>query len=151
MLRKAIGIIWSKTPYFLRLRMIRATQEKFTVSVAAIITNERKEILILDHVLRPFSSWGIPGGFIEAGEQPELAIRRELFEETGLELNRIKMIRVRTIKRHVEILFRGEARGKGEIKSREITDLGWFEIDKMPQQMSRAQKTLIEEVLSAEI
>lgn len=151
MLRKAIGIIWSKTPYFLRLRMIRATQEKFTVSVAAIITNERKEILILDHVLRPFSSWGIPGGFIEAGEQPEIAIRRELFEETGLELNRIKMIRVRTIKRHVEILFRGEARGKGEIKSREITDLGWFEIDKMPQQMSRAQKTLIEEVLSAEI
>ncbi|MCU1289159.1 MAG: hydrolase [Acidobacteria bacterium] len=151
MLRKAIGMIWSKTPYFLRLRMIRATQEKFTVSVAAIITNERKEILILDHVLRPFSSWGIPGGFIEAGEQPEIAIRRELFEETGLELNRIKMIRVRTIKRHVEILFRGEARGKGEIKSREISDLGWFEIDKMPQQMSRAQKTLIEEVLSAEI
>lgn len=151
MLRKAIGIIWSKTPYSIRLRMIRATQEKFTVSVAAIITNERKEILILDHVLRPFSSWGIPGGFIEAGEQPEIAIRRELFEETGLELNRIKMIRVRTIKRHVEILFRGEARGKGEIKSREISDLGWFEIDKMPQQMSRAQKTLIEEVLSAEI
>lgn len=138
-------------PYFLRLRVIRATQEKFTVSVAAIITNERNEILLLDHVLRPFSGWGIPGGFIEAGEQPDAAVRREIREETGLEFITLEMIRVRTIKRHVEIIFRATTTGKGEVKSREINALGWFEIGKMPGRMSGVQKSLIEKVLSDEI
>ena len=151
MLRKTVGLIWEKMPYYLRLRVIRATQQKFTVSVAAIITNERNEILLLDHVLRPFSNWGIPGGFINAGEQPENAIRREMREETGLELTFLEMIRLRTINRHIEILFRAEATGKGEVKSREIRNLGWFEIGEMPEGMSRVQKVLIEEVLKAEI
>lgn len=138
-------------PYFLRLRIIRVTQEKFTVSVAAIITNDRNEILLLNHVLRPFSGWGIPGGFIEAGEQPDAAVRREIREETGLELTNLEMMRVRTIKRHVEILFRAAATGKGEVKSREINALGWFEIDEMPERMSCVQKSLIKEVLNKEI
>ena len=151
MLRKIIGRIWGRLPYFARLRLIRATQGKFTVSVAAIITNERDEILLLNHILRPVFGWGIPGGFVEAGEQPETAIRREICEETGLELTVLEMITVRTINRHIEILFRAEASGRGEIKSREITDLGWFEIGKMPEQMSRVQKSLIEKVLRTEI
>ena len=151
MLKKSVGLIWGKTPYFLRMRIIRATQPKFTVSVAAIITNEKREVLLLDHVLRPFSSWGIPGGFIEAGEQPENAVRRELFEETGLELTESKMIRMHTSNRHIEILFRARSEGVATVKSREIKDVGWFAVGTMPEQMSAAQKRLIEEVLNGEI
>ena len=151
MLKKSVGLIWEKTPYFLRVRIIRATQPKFTVSVAAIIINEKSEVLLLDHVLRPYSSWGIPGGFIKDGEQPEAAVRREIREETGLELAAAEMIRIRTINRHVEILFRAQANGEATIKSREIKDLGWFATGEMPEQMSRTQKQLIEQVLRGEI
>jgi ADP-ribose pyrophosphatase YjhB (NUDIX family) len=151
MLKKSVGFVWGKTPYFLRVRIIRATQPKFTVSVAAIIVNEKSEILLLDHVLRPIFRWGIPGGFIKAGEQPETAVRREIREETGLELNGVEMIRIRTTNRHVEILFRASASGKAAVKSREINGLGWFRIGEMPEQMSRTQKHLIEQVLRGEI
>jgi 8-oxo-dGTP diphosphatase len=134
-----------------RLRLVRATQGKFTVSVAAIVTNDENKVLLLKHVLRPVSDWGIPGGFIETGEQPEAAIRRELMEETGLELDELNMLRVRTIARHIEILFRARARGEAKVSSREITDLGWFAPDEMPEGTSGIQKHLIEEILKREV
>ncbi len=151
MLKKLIGYVWGKTPHYLRLLMIRGTQDKFTVSVAAVITNENREILLLNHVFRPFSSWGIPGGFIEANEQPEVAVRREIREETGIELENIRLIRIRTIKRHVEILYRADGIGKAEVKSREITAAEWFTLETMPPEMNDVQKSLIKQVLDKEI
>lgn len=151
MLKQLVTKIWSALPPSLRLRLVRGTQKKFTVSAAAIITNSEGKVLLLNHILRPHSTWGIPGGFIEAGEQPETAIRRELREETGLELDDLTLIRVRTIDRHIEVLFRARGIGTAEIKSREITDLGWYSPNEMPAQTSKLQKYLIEEVLASEV
>ena len=131
----------------MRLRIIRLTQPKFTVSVAAIVTDDSGKVLLLRHVLRPFSEWGLPGGFLSAGEQPEDGIRRELHEETGLELIDLKLFRTRTVHRHIEMLFSAHAVGEARVASSEILDLGWFDLDSMPSNMSRAQKTLISETL----
>ena len=148
MLKKFVGKIWRKTPYFIRLKLIRGSQTTFTVSVGAAIFNEKGEILLLDHVLRPGSGWGIPGGFINAGEQPHEGIKREIFEETGLQIKNVEMLWMRTINRHIEIIFRATASGEGEVKSREIVQLDWFETDKMPAEMSKAQFEIVKKVLS---
>ena len=137
-------------PSRFRLRLIRATQKKFTVSVAAVITNSAGKVLLLEHHLRPGSGWGIPGGFIEHGEQPAAAIRREIREEAGIELENLKMFRVRTIGRHVEIMFRAESDGAAEVRSREIKSLDWFAVDEMPAEMSGVQKATVEKVLRGE-
>lgn len=134
----------------MRSRIVRSAQKKFTVSVAAIVVNENDEILLLNHVLRSDLSWGIPGGFIANGEQPEAAVRREIREETGLELENIKMIRVRTMNRHIEILFRASPIGTAKAQSLEINELGWFKANEMPEKMSHIQKQLIEKVLNSE-
>lgn len=147
MIKKIIGRIWSKTPRRVRLRIIRTSQNKFTASVAAIVVNDERKVLLLDHVLRPISNWGLPGGFIDAAEQPETAINRELFEETGLELTELKLYRVRTLGRHIEILFTARSNGEAKVKSREINDLGWFGIAEMPNEMSEAQKQIVVDVL----
>jgi len=147
MLKTIIGLIWRKLPPSVRMKIVRVTQKKFTATVAVIIENEMGEVLLLDHVLRPASGWGIPGGFLEYGEQPAEAVKRELREEIGLELKNLEMVRVRTSGRHIEILFRARANGTASVKSREINALGWFEVDKMPEKMSRIQKTIIEDLL----
>lgn len=137
-------------PPFLRAKLVRATQKKFTVSVGAVVTNERNQVLLLDHVFRPGSGWGIPGGFIEHGEQIDEAIKRELLEETGLEIENINILRVHTNKRHLEFLVRATAKGTPEVKSIEIKSLDWFEKDELPEKMSKGQKEIIREVLSKE-
>ena len=146
---KIVRKIWASVPSGFRMAVIRVTQQKFTVSVAAIITNPEGKVLLLNHVLRPGSSWGIPGGFIDGGEQPEAAIRREIQEETGIELEDLRLYRIRTIKRHVEILFRATSTGTAEVNSIEITELGWFAPSEMPAGISRIQKYMIEEVLAS--
>ena len=135
-------------PTFFRTKLVRITQKKFTVSVGAVVTNERNQVLLLDHVFRPGSGWGIPGGFIEHGEQIDEAIRRELMEETGLELENVRIYRTKTSGPHLEFLVRATGKGTAEVKSIEIKRLGWFEKDKLPEKMSKSQKEIILEVLS---
>lgn len=132
----------------MRRWITRRLHTTFTVSAAAIITNERGEVLLLEHVLRSsVSGWGVPGGFIKKGEQPEIALRREIMEETGLELTDVRIFSCRTFYRHVEIIMTAKCKGEPTIMSREITDLGWYSIDEMPQEMSPDQKRLVRNVL----
>lgn len=136
------------SPLFVRTGVVRVTQKKFTVSVGAIVTNEAGEVLLLDHVLRPASGWGIPGGFINRDEQPETAIRRELCEEIGLNIEAVEILRVQTFDRHVEVLFRARARERGEVQSLEIKEIRWFDLSELPPEMNKTQQRLVREVLS---
>ena len=149
MLKKIIGSIWRKTPRYLRAKVIRITQKTFTVSAAVIITNENEEVLLLDHVFRSASGWGIPGGFVNYGEQPEAAVKREIFEETGLELRDIKLLHIKTIYSHIQILYRAKSGGTPKI-NHETYQAGWFKIDGMPEKMSLAEKRNIAKFLKPE-
>lgn len=151
MITKWAGVVWKKMPMIIRSKIIRITQAKFTVSAAAVITNGQGEVLLLNHVLRPKSGWGLPGGFIEHGEQPDEGIKREIREETGIEMNGLRMLSVRTAGTHIEILFTAIGAGTPQVKSREIKELGWFGSGQMPKKMNAAQKALVEQVLSGDV
>ena len=151
MFRKILGIIWEKIPRSWRVRIIRMTQKKFTASAAAIIINENKQVLLLEHAIRAGGDWGIPGGFLEFGEQAEEAVRRELLEEIALELENVRLFRAHITNRHIEFLFHAETSGVPEIKSGEIRSIGWFGADELPDDMPLAQKSLVRKVLSGEI
>jgi ADP-ribose pyrophosphatase YjhB (NUDIX family) len=146
--KRLAGKLWRWLPRSGRRLIIKATQKSFTVSVIAIVQNDAGEILLLDHVLRPDSGWGPPGGFIDEGEQPEEAIRRELREETSLELSAVELAWVRTLGGHVEIFFRARANGEVKVKSAEIHSANWFARPEMPEEMSPVQRFVIDKTLS---
>jgi 8-oxo-dGTP diphosphatase len=58
--------------------------------VAVILINDEGEVLLQlrdDNPLIPFPNfWTLPGGVVDPNETPDNAARRELFEETGLQL-----------------------------------------------------------------
>ena len=59
-------------------------------AISAVVYAERNdEILLLKRVAGSALAghWFLPGGAVERGEQPEDGARRELFEESGLEID----------------------------------------------------------------
>jgi ADP-ribose pyrophosphatase YjhB (NUDIX family) len=56
------------------------------VGVAAAVFNNAGQVLLVEHVFRPVFPWGLPGGWVNRGEDPVAAIRRELAEELGVQV-----------------------------------------------------------------
>ncbi|MBH0349758.1 phosphohydrolase [Bacillus thuringiensis] len=57
----------------------------------AIIVNEKNEILL--QLRTDFNRWGIIGGALEYNETLEDALKREVYEETGLIIKNPKLFR----------------------------------------------------------
>jgi len=129
---------------------MRATNARFTVTVAAVVINERHEVLLLKHLFRPGPGWGMPGGFLEVREQPHEALRRELQEEVGLQIDELEIISVRsfTKPRQLEIVFIGRASGDVQPRSIEVESAAWFSPQSLPPGLPEHQRRLIERVVS---
>jgi len=145
MQKKIIGWAWRRMPSWTRRFLVRVTQPSFTVSAGAVVFDSEGRVLLLNHVLRPASGWGVPGGFLQRGEQPTDALKRELLEETGLEIENMQFVMARTTYRHIEIIYRCTARNSGEAAARssEIIEARWFMLDELPEEMERRQRRLI--------
>ncbi|MDQ1728532.1 MAG: hypothetical protein QOD33_657 [Pyrinomonadaceae bacterium] len=145
MLNDFLGAIWRRTPKFLRRWTVRFGHPQFAVSAGAVISDERGRVLLLKHRFRAGSGWGMPGGFLEKGEQPEAGLRRELREEIGLEVTQLKLLAVRAFRkpRQVEIVFTGRARGDTDQFSFEIKEAVWFKLEELPRSLANDQVQLI--------
>jgi ADP-ribose pyrophosphatase YjhB (NUDIX family) len=149
MLKDLLAMLFRNTPRSVRLFLTRLGHTRFTVSAGAIIVNPAGEVLLLKHVFRAGSGWGIPGGFIETNEQPEEAVRRELREEVGLELSSVRLVFVRTFRhRQIELIFRCQPNGEAHPRGLEIKSAAWFSPDALPKELSADQRQVIERVLN---
>lgn len=102
-------------------------------------------ILLLQRRKSPeIGAWGIPGGKIDFLETAEQAIRREAFEETGLEAGDIKLLGLSEQLFHDEkqhwfgVLFQAES-FSGEMQLLEPDKHGgidWFALDNLPDRLT---------------
>lgn len=150
MLKDLLGRIWRRVPRVLRRMTMRVTQTRFTVTAAAIAVDEQGRVLLLKHRFRPGTGWGLPGGFIAAGEQPEEAVRRELREEVGLELAGVEVLTARAFSRarQIEIVFLCRPKGDASPQSIEIRKAAWYSADALPEGLPKDQRSLIKDALN---
>ena len=56
---------------------------------------ENNKILLVERAGEPLKGWwSLPGGVVETGETLEQAVRREIREETGLEVGELKLVEI---------------------------------------------------------
>ena len=58
--------------------------------VRVVIQNEKGELLVIFQ--KKWNCWVFPGGKIEKGETPEEAAKREVWEETNLEVENLEIV-----------------------------------------------------------
>ena len=149
MLTDFLSAIWRRLPGSVRVRVMRFGHRRFTATAGAVIFSDDGRILLLDHVFRPESGWGIPGGFLNRGEQPEAGLRRELREEVGLELDSVELLSTRSLHRprQIEIYFCAKAIGAPHPRSFEIRGAEWFPLDALPEELPEDQRQLIQRAI----
>jgi ADP-ribose pyrophosphatase YjhB (NUDIX family) len=63
---------------------VRLLVPRHYVGAVGAIVNDAGQVLLIEHVFRPYYPWGLPGGWMERNESPADAVRREIEEELGL-------------------------------------------------------------------
>ena len=144
-LASLLGSIFRHLPGPVRRRVVRLGQKRFTVTAGAFVFDDRGRILLLEHEFRADSRWGIPGGFVDEGEQPHEALRRELHEEVSLEVSDVELYFARALKRprQVELYFACTAIDQPTPSSFEIRKAQWFDINEVPDELSNDQRKII--------
>ncbi len=100
-----------------------------------------REILLIRRAHDPFAgSWALPGGFIDAGETPQDAARRELSEETGIvSADGLRLVGVYGAPGRdprgwtVSVAYRVSISGEPAIRAGDdADDARWFAEDQLP-------------------
>lgn len=94
------------------------------VSVAAMVTNEAGEILLVNS---PWRGWEYPGGLIEPGETFQQALHREVLEESGVEIEITGFVGIcKNIERNIVNIDFTAKYIRGELRtSDERTEVVW--------------------------
>lgn len=112
----------------------RLRQPKFSAGVVGIVFNMKGEVLLVEHVFHPYAPWGLPGGWVDRGENPDQTAARELHEELQLavRVGPIVMAEV-SFGNHLDFAFLCFSEGTvGELSS-ELLGYKWCEVSNLPR------------------
>ncbi|MDL4820789.1 NUDIX hydrolase [Actinomadura opuntiae] len=139
--------VWKRLGGRAQWRLTRLRHQTFLVYAAGVVRDEEGRILLLRHRLWPeYRAWGLPGGYVNAGERLEDGVAREIREETSLEV-RVDgpPLRLASGFRHrVEAYY--EARvtgGRIELDPAEILEARWCGPGEIPAEMSVRLRPLV--------
>lgn len=144
-----------KENYVEELRKLLGNRPIIFVAVPVLVVDSENRILLQlradDH------TWCLPGGYMELGESTIETAQREIREETGLEVGELTLFDVYSGKEFFKVFPNGDQvfsvsvvyysydiRGELRPDGREGLELGYFDHDNLPSELSQHARTIVE-------
>jgi 8-oxo-dGTP diphosphatase len=111
---------------------------RHSVSVAGIVVDDHGRALLIRRLDN--RRWVPPGGVLELGETIHDGLRREVREETGLDVEPLALSGVYQNMPHgiIALVFRCKITGGALVTNDEVTDFRWISQSDTPRLMSEA-------------
>ena len=128
------------------------------IGCGALIVNENNETLLLKRTSKTRNEagfWSKPGGGVEFGEEIEDAVKREIKEELGVDIDLTKFLGftnsvLKSDNQHwVSFNYLAKIIG-GELKNLEPEkheEIKWFKLDELPKKVNKYTVEAVEEYL----
>jgi 8-oxo-dGTP diphosphatase len=130
--------VYRHLPVRMRRRVVRLLAPTFTVGAICVIERADGAILLVRQTYR--RRWGTPGGLLMRGEKTDDAVRREVKEEIGVDIELVgePAVVVDPVPRRVDVIFRGRLAETGDFVhirpcSPEIDEARWFRPGALPE------------------
>lgn len=118
-------------------------QPHMFVTVDIVVTRKYEgeiQILLIQRKNEPFQNyWALPGGFVDKNEHIEAAAKRELLEETNIQLFQVKQIGAfgdpnRDPRHHtLSVAYYGEVDALAEANAQDdAKSVQWFSLNELP-------------------
>ncbi|TDD59171.1 NUDIX domain-containing protein [Kribbella antibiotica] len=130
------------TPKFiLELREKIGHDLLWLTGLTAVVLDDHDQILLVQRA--DSGHWSLPAGILEPGEQPAIALVREIHEETAVVAEVERLLGVESFDPHtypngdqvqfLDLAFRCRPlRGEARVNDDESTDVRWWPLDNLP-------------------
>lgn len=141
---------WQLLSNDLRWRIQRLGHATFLIGVSGVVIDEVGAVLLLKHRFWRITSWAIPSGYCNRSETLEDALRREIREETGLEVTPHRLLRLASgYKFRMEMTYLCHVSGgEWRIDAREILAARFFPLHDLPADLHPMHRAWITDALS---
>ncbi|WP_186575983.1 NUDIX hydrolase [Aquibacillus kalidii] len=145
--------------YISYLRSMVGHERVIMVVAGALVLNNRNELLL--QLRSDNNTWGLPGGYMEMGESITDTAKREVREETGLELGEVELFSIHSGPGNDKTLESGDKVALVQIwftcrefqgdlikRNEETFDTRFYPLDQLPENMFASHEQVIKDFLS---
>jgi 8-oxo-dGTP diphosphatase len=130
----------------------RLVAPRHPVGAVGVVFDTDGRVLVLEHAFRTDFPWGLPGGWVERGEDPRDTVKRELREELRLDVDvkdlvlcaAVGRVRTSTHPLHLGLAYYCRLLSDAEILSTEVLAFDWIDPADPRRPLAPFQRTAIE-------